>query len=293
MKKRTIILTLLIIATLAFIFSRCGSNSQEPDDYDYPEEVEQAPEPETPVIPEEPEPEEEPTETTTSTQEKFQTHTDELKQVIDQCQKTVRRLIPDDFFDQEIPNITSVDQMIQTISEFYQVVNEKIHKANDVLQIITKEADHFSKPDEVFKSLSTLEECGEFEEEVLVEMVIQFIETEPLSEGDKQRLVEKLISSFQAQLRLNPSLYFSYSKVSALQLLFDTELIPPHLESELSHLSEISQDVEFNYRKSLPVDILERKSLSPHDIAFIRAAEQKEVKRLNETILQILSDIRY
>lgn len=214
-----------------------------------------------------------------------------LEKQIAQCQNTLSTLIPDDIMDQGKLKIKDLDQLKDIIKGFYQAVDKKITASEGLMKTIEKVPENHIPGDLIFDSLSKLDDCGEFEEESLTELVITYATQENLTSEQKREIMGMLLPAYRAQLKLNLGLQHMFGKMVNLKLLLDADFISRNHADNINVMSQSIEEIEGNYRAMLPQDILQKQSLNQKEILEIKSIEKDEVDKVKLRIIEVLDDI--
>ncbi len=223
-------------------------------------------------------------------QTEFNTLVANINGQVKKCQAGIAKLFPEDDPDDILPYQTA-GELKGALDQFYSLVNGKINDTNKVMQFFQEKNHESLDAQKTFEQLSQIEDCGDFEEESVVDSVITYISDYSFSSNDKKTIVSHILKHFQDQLKMPIGLHHIMSKVESLEGLLEEELIPTHFQEDIARVNQVLEDSEEDFRRVLPINMSEKKYLSPKEILDIKDRENEILERVKISLGEILTQL--
>lgn len=223
-------------------------------------------------------------------QSEFNTLVSSINEDVKKCQQGIAKLFPNNDPDNRLPYQTAAE--IKTaLDNFYGLVNEKIINTHRVIGFFDEKNYEALDPKQTFEKLAQIEDCGDFEEESVVDSIISYISDYNFTAAEKKSIVSNILNHFQGQLKVPVGLHHIMSKVESLESLLEENLIPGHYQEDIARVNQILEDSEEDFRRILPTNLGEKKFLSPKEIIDIKDRENEILDRVKSTLGDILTQI--
>ncbi len=209
---------------------------------------------------------------------------------VKKCQRGIAKLFPEDDPDDILPYQTAAE-LKSALDQFYGLVNGKIKDTNKVMKFFEEKNYERLDPKQTFEQLSQIEDCGDFEEESVVDSVITYVSDYSFSAADKKAVVTHIIKNFKDQLKMPIGLHHVMSKVESLESLLEEGLIAPHYQEDIARINQALEDSEEDFRRVLPLNMSEKKYLSPREVLEIKDRENEILERVKTTLGEILTQV--
>ena len=239
------------------------------------------------------EPQDSPTFTDTRPlQKEFSSKVAELVEVTQACQKEVETLFPVDSLDGPSKVYKSLPKLKDAIEKFYQVVNQRVEKSYELMSFLEKLPEGEISSERLFSQLSNIEDCGEFEEEAILDQAISTALEFKWPLEQKRELTNLILGLFENQMQSNLGLHQLSSKIEVIHSLLDDGFISNKFNQDLTNLDQAMETAEAEFRQALPSDFSQKRLPTQKDILEIKNAEREAVERIKPLLLDTISLIK-
>lgn len=208
------------------------------------------------------------------------------------CQRDVELLFPVDNLDGPSKTYKTFSQFKDAIEKFYRVVEQRIEKSNDLMNFLETMPEGEISPDRLFSQLSSIEDCGEFEEEAILDQAMTTALELSWPSDQKRELTNLILSLFENQIQSNLGLHQLSSKIEVIHSLLDDGFISSNFSQELTALDQIMETAETEFRQSLPTDISQKSLPALKDVIDIKNAEREATDKVRPQTLDVISLIK-
>ncbi|MDH4468075.1 MAG: hypothetical protein QE271_08455 [Bacteriovoracaceae bacterium] len=228
---------------------------------------------------------------TTDKQKEFSKKLKEMNDEIKKCQQTVNAQFPIEKLETNAPAFKNIQSLKVALDNFYQAVARKMSKSNEFMQFLENLPESEVDSKRLYKQLSEVEDCGDFEEESIIDMAITAAQDKKWSAADRKDLVSTLIKNFRDQLNTPLGLHQVVSKVEILRNLVDEEFISSKNGQDLNNLQQLLDNSENEFKNNLPTDILDNKYPSSREISDMKHMENEIVEKVRDQFLDTLTNV--
>jgi hypothetical protein len=228
----------------------------------------------------------------TPKQKEFSNQIASLVDATKACQRDVEALFPIDSLEGASKTYRNFSSFKSAIEKFYKVVEKRVEKSNELMNFLETLPDGEISSERLFAQLSSIEDCGEFEEEAILDQAISTALELKWPSDQKRELTNLVLSLFENQMQSNLGLHQISSKIEVLHSLIDDGFISSNFNQELTTLDQVMENAENDFRQSLPVDFSQKKLPTQKDIIDIKNAEREAIDKIKPQILDIISLIK-
>jgi hypothetical protein len=214
----------------------------------------------------------------------------QLNQEIQKCQQKIAAIFPQ--FDHQVDTMSMPFEEIKIkVEQFYGQVNNKILASKNLMEHIESLSDTDIDPKVLFQQLSNVEDCGDFEEDTLLDIVITSSQSDSWSKEQKKEILQTFIGHFKRQLSLPLGFHQVLAKVEALQVLTEEGFVGQKHKIEMVALERVLEDAQFDYQRSFPTTMVEEKKITPSALAELKQRERDEVGRLKTQVIDYIRQV--
>lgn len=228
---------------------------------------------------------------TTEKQREFSKKVDALVKATETCQKDVESLFPVDSLEGPSKIYNNFPKLKDAIQKFYTVVANRVEKSHELMNFLETVPDGEIAPDRLFAQLSAVEDCGEFEEEAILDQAMTTAVDYRWSTEQKKELTNLILNLFEQQLKGNLGLHQISSKIEVLHSLIDEGFLPAKFNQELTALDQVLEGAETDFRQSLPLDFSSKKLPTQRDVIDIKNAERESSEIVKAAVLEKINSI--
>ncbi len=215
---------------------------------------------------------------------------DDISDQITDCQKTVEKLFPEND-DGSLPYKTA-SEVKNALSKFYKVTNDKLDNVGKVVKFLENADSSKLDAKKTFENISNIDDCGDFEEENIIDSVVSFLSEYTFSQAEKKSIAKHLINSFLTQINKPIGLHHIVSKVESIETMIDEEIIPPSLEADLERMNQTLEDIESDFRAVIPKDFATKDFFTPEEILLLKSREDEVIEKIKIPLKEFLSQIQ-
>lgn len=208
------------------------------------------------------------------------------------CQRDVEILFPVDSLDGPSKTYKNFSSIKDAIEKFYRVVSKRVEKNNNLMNFLETLPDGEIASDRLFAQLSSVEDCGEFEEEAILDQAMATALELNWPSDQKRELTNLILSLFETQLQGNLALHQLSSKIEVIHSLIDDGFISANFNQDLIALDQVMENAESDFRQALPADFSQKKLPTQKDIIEIKNAEREAIDKVKPQILDTISLIK-
>lgn len=233
--------------------------------------------------------------------EKFDDHTDkqkeftqklsEMNEEIKRCQQAVNAQFPIEKMESKAPAFKNIETLKRSLDIFYEAVSKKMNKANEFVQFLDSVPEGEIDPKRLFRQLGDVEDCGDFEEESIVDMAITAAQEKHWSAGDRKELVLTLLKHFRDQLNTSLGLHQIISKVEILQNLADEGFISERVTQDINNFQQLVDNTETEFRNNVPSDMMDRKYPTTRQISELKSLENDLNEKVREPMRELFTTV--
>jgi hypothetical protein len=227
----------------------------------------------------------------TDKQKEFTLKLKEMNDEIKRCQEAVNAQFPIEKLEANAPAYKNVESFKSALNVFYSAVAKKMSKTQEFMQFLETLPESEVDAKRLYRQLSEVEDCGDFEEESIVDIAITVAQDKKWPEGDKKEMVNSLIKHFRDQLNGPIGLHQVMSKVEIMRNLVDEDFIPSRYGQDLNNLQQLIDNAENDFKNNLPGDILEQKYPSSREISDMKQTENELIDKIKDPINETFSNI--
>ena len=224
-------------------------------------------------------------------QKEFTKRLKEMNDEIKKCQEAVNAQFPIEKLEANAPAYKNIDSLKVGLNTFYNAVAKKMAKTQEFMVFLETLPESEVDSKRLYRQLSDVEDCGDFEEESIIDIAITAAQDKKWPESDKKELVTTLIKHFRDQMNGPIGLHQVMAKVEILRNLVDEEFIPNKYGQDLNNLQQLIDNAESDFKNNLPSDALEQKYPSSREISDMKQAENEIVEKLKDPINDSFSNI--
>ncbi len=228
----------------------------------------------------------------TPMQKEFSKQITNLVDATKACQRDVEALFPVDNLEGPSKTYKKFSHFKDAIEKFYRVVDKKIEKSNDLMNFLETLPDGEITSERLFAQLSSIEDCGEFEEEAILDQAMTTALELNWPSDQKRELTNLILGLFESQLQGNLGLHQLSSKIEVIHSLIDDGFISANFNQDLATLDQVMETAETDFRQALPVDFSQKKLPTQKDIIEIKNAEREAIDKVKPQILDTISLIK-
>lgn len=229
---------------------------------------------------------------TTDKQKEFSKRVDSLVKITEKCQKDVEVLFPVDSLEGPSKIYKNFPKLKEAILKFYKIVADRTEKSNEIMGFIESIPENEIPPERLFSQLSSVEDCGEFEEEAIIDQAMTSATEYKWAPEQKRELTQLIISTFDQQLQGNLGLHQLSSKIEVLHNLVDEGFLSSKFNQEITTLDQTLENAETEFRQSIPLDFSEKKLPSLKDVIDIKNAEKDATEKVKSAMQDVFSNIK-
>ncbi len=215
---------------------------------------------------------------------------DEISSHVSKCQNTIKKLFPETD-DSSLP-YSKVSEIKDAVTRFYQVTNQKLEYVGKVIDFFESNDTSSLDPKITFEKISNIDDCGDFEEENIVDSVVSFLSEYTFSKEEKKSVAKHLIKNFINQLDRPVGLHHLVSKVESIETMIDEGIVPTSLESELSEMNQTLEDIEDDFRTLIPKNFAQKEYLTPKEILLLRSREDDVLNKIRGPLKDFLNQVQ-
>ncbi|MCB9091540.1 MAG: hypothetical protein H6621_09105 [Halobacteriovoraceae bacterium] len=216
----------------------------------------------------------------------------DIKSSISQCRDGIEKLFPEKNLDEETLPYNSPEEIKQALNQYYSLVNDKLNKTEGLINFFKNEPINKLDPKSAYEQLAQIEDCGEFEEESIVDALIGSQNIHQWDSDTRKDLSSFLIKKFLGQLDQPVNLHHIISKIESLETLIEQGFISEQYKDEISRLNTLLDDAEMDFRNIVPSNLANRKYLTPAEILDIKEREKEITNRVKNQFVESLSIIQ-
>lgn len=227
---------------------------------------------------------------TTEKQKEFTTRIKDLNEIILGCQKEVERLFPVQSLDEPSKTYRDINQFKEALQKFYQVVSKKMEKSAELISFLESLSENDLTPERIFNQLSSIEDCGDFEEEAILDQAINTAKESNWSLDQKKELATTILQNFKGQMNQSLGLHQLTSKIDILKSLIEDGILPNKLKTDMASMEQAIEAAEQEFRQGMPADFAEKRYPPLQDILDIKNMEKEIVEKLKPQFSDVLSN---
>ncbi len=215
---------------------------------------------------------------------------DSITNEITDCKKRIGKLFPEDTDTKGLP-YQSVKEINTALTSFFTITGNKLDRVNEVVRFFKNNNTEKLDPKSTFEKISNLEDCGDFEEENVIDSVIDFL-TEYNFKKSEQLVVSKhILSLYLKQLDKPVGLHHLVAKVESIESMIDEGLLPKSTETELNLMNQSLEDMEEDFRTLIPKNFAEKQYLTPPEILMLKQREDEVLAKLKGPLKDFIKQI--
>lgn len=226
---------------------------------------------------------------TTEKQREFNQHVQDLIKATAKCREDLSKLFPMEQLEGPSKVYKNVNQFKAALQKFYQVVSRKVDQSNRLVAYMETLPEGEIPPEQLFAQLSAIEDCGDFEEEAVLDQALTTALEMKWSIDQKRELASSILQLFKSQLQTPLGLHQISSKVEVLHSLVDDGFLSSRLSSELTTLDQAMEAAETEFRQSLPQEYTDIKYPTLQNILEIKKAENYITEKMKQPLFDIIS----
>jgi len=226
---------------------------------------------------------------TTEKQKEFTKKITELNTLTLGCQKDVENLFPLQTLDDPSKKYKSAEEFKNALNKFYSIVGKKIEKSADLVNFLETVPEAELPSDRLFNQLSTVEDCGDFEEEAILDQAMTTAEELGWPMDQKKELTSAILQNFKQQLNMPIGFHQLSTKFEIVKSLVEDGFLPAKFSQEMAAMEQAIDAAENEFRLSLPADLAEKKP-SLRDIVDIKNGEKDITEKLKPQLNDIISN---
>lgn len=228
----------------------------------------------------------------TPMQKEFSKQINNLVEATKNCQRDVEILFPVDSLEGPSKTYKNFSKFKDAIQKFYGVVAKRVEKSNDLMTFLETLPEGEIPSERLFAQLSSIEDCGEFEEEAILDQAMTTALELNWPSDQKRELTNLVLGLFENQLQGNLGLHQLSSKIEIIHSLIDDGFISSSFNQDLATLDQVMENAETEFRQSLPADFSQKKLPTQKDIIEIKNAERDAIEKLKPQMLDVISVIK-
>jgi hypothetical protein len=225
-------------------------------------------------------------------QKEFTQKINSLVDATKKCQNDVEILFPVDSLDGPSKTYKNFPKFKDAIQKFYKVVEQRVEKSHELMTFLETLPDGEVSPERLFAQLSSIEDCGEFEEEAILDQAMTTALELNWPSDQKRELTNLVLGLFEKQLQGNLGLHQLSSKIEVMHSLLDDGFISSNFNQDLTSLDQVMEGAENEFRQALPLDFTQKKLPSQKDIVEIKNAEREAIEKVKPQILDLINLIK-
>jgi hypothetical protein len=230
-------------------------------------------------------------EDSTEKQKEFTKKILSISSVVSQCQATVEKFFPAGSLDSVSPTYKNPEQLKKYLSKFYEQVNFKLDKSQELFEYLETIPEEEISPQRLFQQLSTVEDCGDFEEESIMDQVITTATSQQWSKEDKKDVVLFLINRFSEQMQKSIGLHQISAKIEILHNLQEEGIIPAKFQTNLNLMDQLIENGENEFRQNLPQDFASKKYPTIQDMIELKNTEKETIDKIKGPLQDLLDNL--
>lgn len=225
-------------------------------------------------------------------QKEFSQKISKLVDATKTCQTDVETLFPVDSLDGPSKSYKNFSKFKDAIQKFYSVVEKRVEKSHDLMTFLETLPDGEISSERLFAQLSSIEDCGEFEEEAILDQAMTTALELNWPSDQKRELTNLILGLFDKQLQGNLGLHQLSSKIEVMHSLLDDGFISSNFNQDLTTLDQVMESAENDFRQALPLDLNQKKLPTQKDVIEIKNAEREAIDKVKPQILDLINLIK-
>jgi len=221
---------------------------------------------------------------------KLETLIVDINKDVSECQKKIESLFPEKYIEDDKIPYKTVKDIKKAVTSFYKVLNHKNSKTHQIITFFENNESQNLDPKATFEKISSIPDCGDFEEEVIMDALVSYISEHQFSTTEKKEISRHLLKEFSEQLDGKAALHHLISKIDSVESMVDENILPASIEKEIESLNQMLEDSEEDFRDLLPTDFAKKRYLSPKQIVLIKKREEEIIERMKVPVKQMLSE---
>jgi len=215
---------------------------------------------------------------------------DEISQEISDCKKKINQLFPEDSDTKSLP-YQSVKELNSALSSFFSITGNKLDRVNEVVKFFKENDTGQLDPKATFEKVSSLEDCGDFEEENVIDSVIDFLTEYNFKKAEQQIVSKHILNLYLKQLDRPVGLHHLVAKVESIESMIDEGLLPKSTEAELDLMNQSLEDMEEDFRSLIPKNFADKQFLTPSEILMLKQREDEVLTKLKGPLKDFIKRI--
>lgn len=228
----------------------------------------------------------------TEKQKEFSKRVDALVKITEKCQRDIETLFPVDSLEGPSKIYKSLPKLKEAIQKFYKIVADRADKSNELMGFIETIPDGEIAPERLFSQLSSVEDCGEFEEEAILDQAMTTAIDYKWPLEQKRELTQLIVNLYEQQLQANLGLHQLSSKIEVLHSLVDEGFLSSKCNQDLTALDQTLESAEADFRQSIPLDFSQKKLPTMKDVIDIKNAEKEACEKVKSSMQDVLGCIK-
>ncbi len=215
---------------------------------------------------------------------------DGITSEISDCKKKINSLFPEDTDAQGLP-YQSVKELNNALTSFFTITGKKLDRVHEVVTFFKENDTKQLDPKSTFEKISNLEDCGDFEEENVIDTVIDFLTEYNFKKSEQMRVSKHILGLYLDQLDKPVGLHHLVAKVESIESMIDEGLLPKSTENDLNLMNQSLEDMEEDFRTLIPKNFADKQYLTPTEILMLKQREDEVLDKLKAPLKDFIKQI--